>query len=201
MRLFNLGLPKSGTTTLHTALVKSGLNSAHWKFRSADQGTKKITRRFVGEAIYSSYLTGGDPLAELTQFDAITQPDVIMPPLSLWPQMDVSVLSQVREHHPTCLFLMLTRSPEKVADSMLRWSDLHERLKKRRAPGLSNWHVSSREGLVAWISSHYDNMRDTFGSDKRFLEVDIADHDASEKLSHALGVEIKWWGKANVNTI
>ena len=54
--------------------------------------------------------------------------------------------------------------------------------------------------LITWIEGHYDMLRDLFGDDPRYLELDVTADDAPDKLGAHLGIEVPWWGKKNVNT-
>ncbi|MGE4064899.1 MAG: hypothetical protein AB7E79_16160 [Rhodospirillaceae bacterium] len=92
MKLFLIGFPKSGTSTIHTALERSGLRSAHWR---CDQG-------FVGQIIYENYYAARDPLHSLTTFDAITQADVCLPAMGInfWPNLDFNILGAILTAHP-----------------------------------------------------------------------------------------------------
>lgn len=198
MKVLNLGLPKSGTTTLHTALNKAGLKSAHWEVKPR-RWNRLAQTQYVGVSIYKNYLDGRDPLAGLAGFDAVTQADLIVPPLSLWPQMDRSLLYRIREFHPDCLFLLLTRNPAQVADSIARWGDLHRRLVQMGAPGLGSKMAGSKSGLRDWISQHNAQIRDDFGKDPNFLELEVTDADGQGKLSERMGFKLPWWGVANTN--
>lgn len=189
MELFNLGLPKSGTTTLHEALRRSGLRSAHWK----------VPRRIIGRNITTHFNAGRDPLTDLREYDAITQADYISDGLSFWPQMDIALLTALRAHHPECRLLLWTRAPAKVASSILRWHDLRQRLGTMGAPGLAPVDAGSEAALVAWIEGHYAQMRRHFGHLPDFMEIDVEDPGARDKLGAFLDRKITWWGKSNVN--
>ena len=199
MKLFNLGLPKSGTTTLHTALEKAGIKSAHWEFYPR-MGIGLRAHQFVGANIYRSYLRGADPLAGLKEWDAITQADQIVAPYSLWPQMDFPLMQRIREHHPDCLFLLLTRDPAKVANSIMRWGDMHKRFMDMGAPWLTPQMAQTEAGFQDWVEGHYDRTRTMFADDPHFLEVDIATPDIQGILSDRLSLDLPWWGTANTNT-
>lgn len=199
MRLFNLGLPKSGTTTVHTALEKAGVKSAHWEFYPRS-GIGLRSHQFVGANIYRSYLQNKDPLAGLKEWDAVTQADLVVAPFSLWPQMDQALLNRIREFHPDCLFLLLTRDPSKVANSIVRWGDMQKRFIAMGAPGLTSRMAQSEAGFEDWVLAHYDKTREAFADDPHFLELDIATPGASEILGKSLSIEFPWWGVANTNT-
>lgn len=189
MNLVNLGLPKSGTTTLHTALARSGLRSAHWK----------VKHRIVGRNLYHHHLAGRDPLTDLAEYDVITQADFISEHRSYWPQMDAALVHAIASHHPECRFLLLTRPVAKIADSIMRWRDLSDRLEALGAPGLPPGHAGEIDALTTWIDGHFRNVRRWFKDDPRFLELDIEDPEAPNRLGQFLRVEIAWWGMANTN--
>lgn len=187
MKLFVIGFPKSGTTTLTVALRESGLNVAHWQVESG---------RFVGAMIYRGLLSRRDPFAELEQFDAVTQADVCLPGrnINLWPNLDFAVLRAIRRTHPECQLLLNYREPAKIAESMMRWPALQARLTRANIPGLPRGAGRTAEQLTLWIENHFDACRTFFASDPRFVEIDIASEEAPIALGNALGMTIKGWG-------
>jgi len=193
MKAFVVGFPKSGTTSIDKALAASGLRSAHWK----------TTKGYVGQIIYRNLFAGIDPLAGLENFAAITQADVCLPKekLNFWPNLDFAVLRQIRRYHPECVFILNYREPRLTADSIRRWGDLRQRIKQSDIPGLPAGYGGNDEQLIAWIENHFAAVRHFFKDDPKFLELDIAAPDAPYKLGDALGVELKWWGKANINQV
>lgn len=190
MKLFLIGMPKSGTSTLQTALIRSGLRSAHWK----DQ---KIG--FVGKVIYRSYFNGSDPLIEFSDFDAITQADVNINGVVFWPQCDFALLECIRSYHPNCKFVLNYRDPLATARSMIKWTDFAERLKEASIPGLPKGFGGHEKELERWIEGHFSALRKHFQSDPNFFEYDIADPSAPEIIGRHIDTEIKWWGVANKN--
>lgn len=190
MRAFLVGFPKSGTSTIQRAFVESGIRSVHWK---CDLG-------HVGEIIYENYYSGLDPLVSLKGFDAITQADVCLPAIgkNYWPNLDFSVLATVRRYHPDCLFILNWRDPQATAASICQWGDLRERLASCDIPGLPKGYGLKPDELVRWIENHLEAAR-IFFRDANFLELDITAQDAPAKLGTAMGLEISWWGRENVN--
>lgn len=192
MRLFNLGFPKSGTTTVNRALAEAGLKSAHWQVPSPGPGP-------VGPAIYKRYFEGDDPLRDFAAFDAITQADYQTVDVSYWPQMDYAVIRQIIRAHPDCKLVLLMRHPEKVADSIMRWGDFPHRLFRAGAPGLPVGHATNHRNILTWITGHYAVCRGMLGNYKNYVEIDIEAPDARELLAKAVGTELPWWGHENAN--
>ena len=189
MKAFVIGFPKAGTTTLHTALEKSGLRSAHWRTAEA----------FVGRLMYRGYLKSGDPFARLSEFDCVTQADVCIPQqrVNCWPNLDFRIISRIRESHEECVFLLNTRQVDKHIASIRGWNDLHSRLVEADVPGLPHGFGETDAELEQWIEGHYAACRGFFGDDPRFVEFDIADENAPSLLESALDISVAWWGAAN----
>lgn len=197
LKVINLGLPKSGTTTLATALRLAGFKVADWRIRA---GQAKV-HGFVGKLLYSGYFDTGDPLHYLQGFNALTEIDVIREGKNLWPQTDWALLTAIRELHPGARFILSMRDPAAHADSMRRWSNLgRRRLPKAAVPGLPSEFGKKPGELERWIEGHITFCRHVFAGSDDFLEYHIEDPQAQQKISAFLGVELPWWGKANENT-
>ena len=194
MRLFLVGFPKSGTTTLQNSLLKSGLVSKHW------WDTKK--KQYIGDKIYQNYMAGRDPLAGYEGVDAITEPNVCRPQENVvyWPQLDFSCLLAIRKYHPSCIFLLNWRRPDQVARSMSGWYDFQHMLTTSDIPGLPRAYGCKQEHLIRWIENHFSALRTVFRDDPHFLEVDMAHSSAPVKIGQALGIELVTWEHKNLST-
>ena len=201
LKVINLGLPKSGTTTLGEALKRAGLRVADWRIRQGQTENKTITRAFVGKLMYQGYFESGDPLALMPEFDAFTEIDIVRNGLNLWPQTDWGLISAIRAHHPGARFILTHRDPAALSDSMGRWSNLgRTRLPASAIPGLPEGYGASDAHRVRWIEGHYSFCRKVFENAPDFLEYDVADTDAPARIGGFLGIDLPWWGKANENT-
>lgn len=197
LRVINLGLPKSGTTTLGEALKRAGMHVADWKIRP---GQSEHMRGFVGKLMYHGYYSTGDPLHYLFEFNAFTEIEVVREGKNLWPQTDWALLAAIRSHYPGAKFILSHRDPVKHADSMRRWSNLgRTRLPGNAIPGLPEGFGAEPGELERWIEGHTAFCRQVFTGAKDFLEYDIADPEAQTRIETFLGIELPWWGRANVN--
>ncbi len=201
LRIVNLALPKTGTTTLTDALRHAGLTVADWKIRPGQSTRSDIPRMHLGKIIYEDYFASGDPLSRLGEFDAINEMSAVREDRSLWPQTDWALLQAIQTHHPGVKFVLTTRDPAKTADSMMRWNNLGKRrLPQADIPGLPRGFGRSENELEHWLSGHYAFCRHVFAGAENFLEYDIEDDDAPQKLSSYLGIDLPWWGKSNQGT-
>ena len=190
LMLFNLGPPKSGTTTLFKALTAAGIASLHWRDK---------TIGFVGRSLYANLYACRPVMADFPDHRAVTQADAITMNTSYWPQMDPALLRAVAEQNPGCQFVLPRRDPLDLARSIQRWGNFEERLHTMGAPGLPPRTATGTEALVRWIENHYRNVTEAFAHRRDFWSYEIADADAPALLSERLGVEITDWGIRNVN--
>lgn len=201
LKVINLGLPKSGTTTLGEALKRAGLNVADWRIRAGQSKGDRLRKEFVGKLIYDGYFANGDPLSPMPEFDAFTEIDVVRNGLNLWPQCDWGVIAAIRAHHPGARFILTHRDPAKLSDSMARWSNMgRTRLPGNAIPGLPAGYGATDAERIRWIEGHYGFCRKVFEGAEDFLEYDVEDEAAPQKIAGFLGIDLPWWGVANANT-
>ena len=200
LRVINLGLPKTGTTTLAHALKLAGMRVADYRIRRRQTDDAALHGAFVGQCLYDGYFHSGDPLAGLETFDAFSEISCLRAGQSLWPQMDWGLISAIRAHHPAVRFLASWRDPRALSDSMLRWSDLGTaRLPRSDVPGLPAGYGATTAERVRWIEAHYAHLRALFRDDPALLVFDIADPSAPARIGAHIGRSLPWWGRANRN--
>ncbi len=200
LAVVNLGLPKTGTTTLSRALKIAGLKVADHRIRPRQTDNAAIHNAFVGDLIYQGYFETGDPMARMPGFTAISEMSCLRDGRSLWPQMDFAILDALRHHHPDVKFVASRRTTFDVSQSMLAWSDLGiSRLPAGAIPGLPPGYGETSKEREAWIDAHYAHLAAIFRDDPAYLELDIGATDARDQLARHIGVELPWWGRANQN--
>jgi len=200
LRVVNLGLPKTGTTTLAHALRLSGLKVADYRIRRRQTADTSMHGIFLGQSLYDGYFNTGDPLARLEGFDAFSEISCLREGQSLWPQTDWGLISAIRAHHPGVRFLASWRDPRALSDSMLRWSNLGtERLPRSDVPGLPRGFGATTAERVRWIEGHYAHLQALFRDDPAFLLYDVADPQAPALIGAHIARTLPWWGRANSN--
>ena len=192
MKLINLGLPKSGTTTLGQALGEAGFTVADWRIRTPD------IRGFVGKLMYEGYFTTGDPLSLMPAYDAFTEISVVRDGLNFWPQTDFGLIQAIRAHHPDARFLLTRRDPTALADSMDRWSNLgRRRLPQSSVPGLPEGYGKAHDQKIRWIEGHYAFVDHIFAGSNVYLSVDVTQDGAKDAIETFIERPLPWWGVAN----
>ncbi|MGR3504135.1 sulfotransferase [Pseudaestuariivita sp.] len=200
LKVINLGLPKTGTTTLARALRRAGLSVADHRIKAKQTDDPALQGLFVGAQMYRDYFASGDPLRILQGFDAFTEISTLTGRRSVWPQMDWGLLQAIRTHHPGVKFLASRRDPRDLSNAMLRWGDLAtERLPKRAVPGLPHGYGKTTRERMIWIAGHDAHLDRLFAGDPDYLAYDITDPDAPRKIGAHIGRTLPWWGKANAN--
>lgn len=198
----NLGLPKSGTTTLARALRRSGLRVADHRIRGRQTKNTAIIDAYVGELLYNGYYDSGDPAALIPEFAAISEMSVLRKGRSIWPQTDYALISALKHHHPEVKFLASRRDAFAMSQSMLGWSDLGTaRLPQKDIPGLPAGFGETSKQREQWINGHYATLRHLFKNSPDFLEYDVSDDNAPQLIGEFLGRKMPWWGKLNTNPV
>ena len=191
LRVFALGVQRTGTTSLGAALTKAGFVVAHNR-------PKWIANSYhTGQYLIDAHQRGHDPVDDMPGVGAIVHPSVCVrnpKPVNMWPQMNPGLIDAVRKYHPECVFVLNTRPVSHWIRSISQWKDFRQRLTEANIPGLPPGVGAHDEDLRTWITGHWERMRSIFTNDRQhFVEIDIEDPaQCEERLSAALGREIRW---------
>ena len=200
-QIVNLGLPKTGTTSLARALKIAGYRVADHRIRPRQTQTNALKDAFVADLLYRGYFETGDPAAHFEDFTALTELSCLRKGKSLWPQMDFGMIDAIRKHHPNVRFLASRRDSWDVSQSMLAWSDLGtDRLPTSDIPGLPEGYGDTSRERIQWIDGHYAHLNALFAGDPAFLEYNVADPNSHRSVATHIGADLPWWGHANSNT-
>ncbi len=198
--IISLSLPKSGTTTLATALRRAGLNVIDWRIRESQTFRDDLKDQLIAPLMYEDYFDSGDPLARFDEFHAITEMSAINGKMSMWPQTDSGMLGAILRHHPGAKFLLSMRDPAAVAKSIMGWNNLGKaRLPRNDVPGLPRPYGGNVENLTQWVNGHYDFCARYFRRSPNFLAYELEEKNVQHRISRFLSLELPWWGKANEN--
>ncbi|MEN8741094.1 MAG: sulfotransferase [Phaeobacter gallaeciensis] len=200
LKVINLGLPKSGTTTLGKALSQAGYSVADHRLRDREEDKTGKRRIFVGSLLYKGLYERGDPMAYLDGFDALSEVSFIHGKFSVWPQFDFALLKVLKDLNPGLKFIATRRDAASHSKSIMAWNNLGTaRLPASTVPGLPIGYGKTPEQQMIWIDGHYEALKHWFREDPDYLEINVADPDAQARVGAFLGRDLPWWGQANVN--
>ena len=203
-KVFVVGFPKCGTTSIHDAVSEAGLKSVHWGWYNSPEYMPKHLVRFgkkvtsVGVMIKQAKDEGKPLLYFLNGFNAFTQMDVTVQGYNYWPQLeDVPLLDR---QYPGSKFIFNTRPLDKWISSVNRWGDMKTRLTKADIPGLPYGIGYKDEELINWHEWHRNNMLNYFGGENDKFTIFNIEKDDPQKLAKFLRLEKISLGHKNENT-
>lgn len=166
-----LGLPKCGTMSFTESFRNAGFNPVHW---TNDKG------EYVAELILKAIREGKNLLHYVSQYDVITQMDLIMPDKGIFFFPQVGWYWNLYLQYPEAKFILNTRDVNRQVESIKAWGDLQHRFE---CFGVTDLHE--------FITDHYRRIRHFFFiyGKGNFLEFDI-ENDSNEKLSKFVGRDI-----------
>ena len=189
-RVFVVGLPKAGTTTLHKLFKHqfakhshlSG-TSCHWQY-TTDKGVSMP----VGKAIYMAhernlplleYAPGCRYVAQMDYLKCSDSNQMTSCPISYWPQ--ITLLRELDYQYPGSRFILNSRPIQDHIESISHWGNLRERLIDSSIPGLPPGKGGTDEELGKWIENHNQGVRDYFqGRGQDFMEMKLGETSAFE---------------------
>lgn len=193
-KIFVIGFPKCGTTSIHDSLLKSRIKSIHWGEDWVYERPYKldeIINGLVGCLIEKAKKEKKDLLHYLDNYKAITQMEVCYnSDCCYWPQLvDVPALDK---QYPNSKFIFNNRDIKNWLKSITKWKinswpSLRDRIKDCDLPGLPAGRGSD-EDLESWYNWHKQNMVDYFYGKDNFIIFDI-EKDAQEKLGEFLEIK------------
>lgn len=180
-----VGVPKTGTSTIHSFFERSGYRSSHFRCLN--------NKLYCGLCIKVAIEQGKPPLQTCGNYE-------------VWAQMDVENLGQCHFpqihnleilHHeaPNATWVLSLRNMTRWAHSVQNWvghvRSLAARLakceggpKSKRAPDLIQWHYEHIQRIREFVKNHPSHT---------LVEVNIEDPHAGERMS-------QWFGTATPAT-
>jgi len=184
-KIFVIGFPKCGTTSLQESFSRLNIPSLHW----ADGPTDKSIA-LVALNIENAKKERLPLLTHLDKYKAFTQMEACIYDYCYWPQLlDVPTLDQ---QYPNSKFIFNNRDIQKWIRSVTNWvvqgQNLRNRLIKFDIPGLPKGKGKEDKDLEDWYLWHKNNMIDYFKNKDNFMVFDIEKDDPKE-LGSFLGIK------------
>ena len=197
-RIFVVGLPKAGTSSLHTYLSKSGIKSCHQTCRKNNSEVIPTFRICDNASKNQPLLAGFDFVDAFTQLDWLLPCNKDLKCATCWPQL--TLIPLLDKQYPGSKFILNTRNISNHVSSIMRWGNLAQRIQKNNVPFFSMTRGTLEDNLAAWITSHNDFVRHFFFNSNDFVEIDIENsEEAALSLNNFLGVNTTW-PHSNSNT-
>ena len=189
--VFNLGFPKTGTTSLTSFLNNAGLKCAHWEVCKADRCER--VGPVMSKALNETKLLLSSP--SLEDYDCLSQMDYCkwlnrsaLKSVCYWPQFDM--VETIHEQYPNASFVLTVRRPTEWLSSAARWGDLLERIRYSQSEGLR--YGALDEEILQWFIQKHVKIRKFFNTESRRSQLfeihqDTADSAATALLEHIFG--------------
>jgi hypothetical protein len=186
-KIFVVGLPKSGTSSVHYFLQCGGVVSSH---HACDGG-------HCGKCIRDNVLAQRDPLHECgSQYKAYTQMDLTFNDGKncFYPQ--ISALAHLHEYYPDSVFILNLRPVDAWVKSVLRWNDLAARLQR-----CFKWRgLNISRSLHDFYVEHTNFVADFAREHKhRLMVLDITSKGAAFIMEQEFGIPRVCWTRQNAS--
>ena len=204
--VFDVGLPKSGTTSVYDYMVCGGYRSSHW--------TCDAVHEFCGVCARANFDAGRPLLQGCGGYEVWAEINVTpcangtacgdaYAPLAtpqnecFFPQL--SALPQLHAAYPHATWVLTLRPARHWAASLANWWDLQQRLAACDLPGLPRGVGAAETDLISFFDNHTARVREFAAAHPslRLVEIHVEGEHAASSMQHAFGVAQSCWGKSN----
>lgn len=198
-RIINVGMPKTGSTSLQNLFIQSGL-----KYSNSYQNARHFhCGRDVGPCgacIQRAIKAGQPPLATCGNHTVWTQLDYPTYNDCYFPQ--VSALAEMIKESPDAVLLLPMRNVTSWINSVTKWGDMRSILTRRcDIPGLKRFEGFYDVHFERFLCGHVKNVRELAKKVKTLtlIEFSIEDENVGRYLASKLpGLDEKLWSRSNV---
>eukprot|EP00573_Skeletonema_grethae_P011844 CAMPEP_0201702176 /NCGR_PEP_ID=MMETSP0578-20130828/35407_1 /ASSEMBLY_ACC=CAM_ASM_000663 /TAXON_ID=267565 /ORGANISM="Skeletonema grethea, Strain CCMP 1804" /LENGTH=337 /DNA_ID=CAMNT_0048189657 /DNA_START=213 /DNA_END=1222 /DNA_ORIENTATION=+ len=193
---FNVGFPKTGTSSLHNFFKCGGLDSVHFRCSRIDS---------CARCMRESVEAGGRPLdlcdLDSRKIDVYAQMDDGM----YFPQIEL--LDELVAGYPNATLFLTFRSMEKWYNSLNKWPPrrngphMNDRLKKQNITGFPSGVGENVDEFAEWFCNHVERVRGIVARSPSLtlVEVDIEDSTTAKRMSDMFDIDESCWGHTNAN--
>jgi hypothetical protein len=186
-----VGLPKTGTSTVHNFFKKSGYSSSHYKCNES---------YFCGMCFKSAIKSGKPPLASCGGYEVYAQMDVENTGQCHFPQ--ITDLEILHEEAPNATFILSTRNMTHWATSVRNWVGGVRSMAGRLAKCEEGPKTRFPDDLIVWHHAHLERIREFVRThpSHTLVEIDIEDPRTGEIMAQRFGSDARFWGHVNDGT-
>ncbi len=137
--VINIGMPKTGTSSLTSFLNQQGYECAHWRANRTHVGIE------VRRHLFSNALKDFNCFTQLDYCEWVSKAENIS--RSIWPQHEM--LTEFVSRYPKAKYVYTTRNTSTWFDSVSRWGDILDRIRFSSTPGINmaRLMIRSRSGM------------------------------------------------------
>lgn len=193
---FNLGFPKTGTSSLHNFFDCGGLDSVHFRCNRIDS---------CARCMKESVEAGGRPLdlceTGSRKIDVFAQMDNGL----YFPQIEL--LDELVAGYPNATLFLTFRSIEKWYNSLNKWPPrrngphMNDKMKKENITGFPSGVGKNVDEFADWFCNHVERVRGIVARSPTLtlVEVDIEDSTIAKRMSDMFDIDESCWGHTNAN--
>mmetsp|Transcript_6359 Transcript_6359/g.9048 ORF Transcript_6359/g.9048 Transcript_6359/m.9048 type:complete len:302 (+) Transcript_6359:99-1004(+) len=192
--IINLGMPKMGSTSLHSYFDCGGYKSVHWR----------CGERYCSECIREAVQAGLPPFSKcnITDIDSYAQID--RGPENL---VQVNYLNEIVGGVPNATFILTFRNMTKWYMSMNNWQSIHsseinmrQRFERANITGLPRGVGRNVSEFSHFYCEYVKRVREEvakYPGRHELIEIDIEDPTVGWQMEEAFGTSHTCWGKKN----
>ena len=191
-----VGMPKAGTTTIHSFFQDAGYKSSHYRCKE-DQGIRNL---FCGHCIRDAIQNNLPPLKTCGDYEVWAQLDVTYYPFLNIPDCYFPQFFDMETFHqeaPNATIIFNRRDLDHWSRSIQMWKNMSERLTTCAGGPASG----STEDLQQWHKNHIQKIRRFVQKhpSHALVEIDIEDPMTAKRMATLFQVSEDFWGHKNIN--
>ena len=194
-KVFNVGLPKSGSSSVLDYFRCGGVTASHWLCGEGGEPARKkdIRRRECGRCALLNHQAGRPILEGCGEYQVWAQLDSEDAETCFLPQ--VEALGELHDQFPDAMFILPLRPVEHWLASVNEWHGMRQRLQKCR----SMQQVVTDDDYKQYYYNHTQTIREFVAAhpSHKLVEFDVEAVAAGTALEDATGVPSTCWGQRN----
>jgi hypothetical protein len=183
-----MGMPKTGTSTIHAFFERAGYRSSHYKCQGM----------YCGLCIQAAIKKKEPPLKACGDYEVYAQMDIENLGQCHLPQVvDLDILYQ---EAPNATWILPTRNMTRWARSTQNWIGASMRsLAKRLAKCKEGPETPFPKDLIAWHQAHLERIRNYCSAHPSLtlVEIDIEDPTTGTVMAQHFRSDASYWGHEN----
>mmetsp|Transcript_26896 Transcript_26896/g.42210 ORF Transcript_26896/g.42210 Transcript_26896/m.42210 type:complete len:282 (+) Transcript_26896:127-972(+) len=194
----NMGMPKMGSSTLHTFWICGGLKASHYWC-----GKRDYLPNPCGPCMFSNVQRKKKIFDGCGDFDAYTEMNYVTHAPCIWPQ--AQYLNEIHDDKPDATFIIVFREIHSWISSLKRWREpdgtmLHQALGKKC--GISGTGVELTDKVIEdFFCRHVARVRNFVNThpSHKLVEVQLEDKETAQRMEQIFRIDSKCWRHMNQN--